>query len=128
MAKRLSASEETELLRQTIREAHEATQALWDAIRAANLLTPRLTADFEAHANAEIRSLSNNLQQEMNQQSADLNAAVANARTEIIHQLALSHPIIDPDTGLVSLIWPPGRFDDQIPLPYPQNPPKESKS
>lgn len=128
MVKRLSASEETELLRQTIREAHEATQALWDAIRAANLLAPTLVADFEATANTEIKDLSNQLQAEMNEQSRQLNQAVDNARDEIIHQLALSRPIIDPDTGIVSLIWPPGRFDDQIPLPYPQNPPKESKS
>jgi hypothetical protein len=128
MVKRLSASEETELLRQTIREAHEATQALWDAIRAANLLAPTLTADFEAHANAEIMDLANRLQADMNEQSRQLNIAVANAREEIITQLALARPMIDPDTGIVSLIWPPGKFDDQVPLPYPQNPPKVSKS
>jgi hypothetical protein len=122
MGKALSASEETELLRQTIREAHEATQALWDAIRVANQLAPNLTEQFEAHCNTEIRSLSNELQQQMNQQSADLNQAVAAARDAIIKQLALAYPTIDPATGLVSLIWPGDRFDDQIPLPYPQTP------
>ena len=126
MAKRLSASEETELLRQTIREAHEATQGLWDAIRAAQRLQPELTEKFERHANREIRDLANNLQEQFNRQSGEMNQAVSQAKELILQHLLASELALDKNTGTVRLLFPPLKFDDHYPIPYPDNPPKES--
>lgn len=119
MGKRLTASEETALLQATIREAHEATQALNAAIKAANLLSPRLVADFEATHHREISELSNYFVQESNRASADLNAAVEQARTMIANEIMAGEAVFDRDTMTVSIKWGGMAFDSQVPLPFP---------
>lgn len=121
MGKRLTASEETQLLRDTIREAHEATQELRAVIREAGLLAPRLVADFEAVHHREVAQLSNHFQDEINHQSAELNASVQHARHEILTQLTTAEMILDRANGTVRLLFGGGKFDDQVPLPHPQH-------
>lgn len=128
MGKRLSASEEADLLKQLIREAHEATQALNAAIKAANLLAPRLVDDYQATHEREIKQLANVLQIEMNQQASDLNDAVNHARDAIREHIMASEMIADVDAGTVRLLFPPLKFDDHVPIPHEQTPPKVSKT
>lgn len=125
MGKRLTANEETTLLLRVIREAHEATQALNQAIRDATALEPKLVAEFEKIANREIRRLSNHLQAAMNQASAELNTAVAEARGEIIRQLTLAEIIYDRDSGSLKVVFQGGTFDTRMPLPYSHQPAKD---
>lgn len=120
MGRRLTASEETALLQQTIREAHEATQALNDAIRAANLLSPRLVADFEATHQREIKQLSNFFTEESNSASADLNAAIEQARQMIANEIMAGEAVFDRETMTVSIKWGGMAFDSQVPLPFPE--------
>lgn len=128
MGRRLTASEETQLLQQTIREAHEATQALNQAIKEANLLATRLVDDFQAIHDREIKSLGNTLQIEMNQQSADLNQAVTKAREMVLQQMSATELRYDKTTNTVRLLFPEWKFDDHVPIPYPEIVPKEDPS
>lgn len=126
MGKRLTASEETRLLQDTIRLAHEATQALNDAIRQANALTPALVQEFEETHHRELAQLSNHMTAEGNRAAADLNASVDAARAEILRQLTAAELILDKDHDVVRLLFNRGRFDDQVPMPFPNHESKET--
>jgi|SRR6267142_3937229 len=126
MGRKLTPDEETQALRQLIREAHEATQGLYAAIKAASALEPGLVDRFQAAADSEFRQLSNYLQQEMNHQSVELNAAVGAARAEILRQLTAAEMVLDRESNTVRLLFKGGRFEDDTPIPYPNTTPKES--
>lgn len=126
MGKPLSASEETALLKDTVRQAHEVLKDLRAAIREARALAPELVAGYEATHHREIKQLSNFFQSEMNRQSAELNTAVRAARIEITDQLAMAELVIDRDTKQARLLFSGRKFDDQIPLPYPEVTTKET--
>jgi F0F1-type ATP synthase membrane subunit b/b' len=117
VGKRLSASEETELLRATVREAHETAQVLLAAIREARSLAPNLTADFEAHCHREMQQLSDHLNAEGNRIAADMNASIGEARQEITKQLTAAELVLDPGSNRATLVFNGGRFDDQVPPP-----------
>lgn len=119
MGRKLTASEETALLQQTVRDAHEATQALNAAIKEAGLLAPRLVADFEATHAREIKQLSNYFTEESNKASADLNAAVEQAMTMIVNQIMAGEAVFDADTRTVAIRFGASRFDSDVPLPFP---------
>ena len=127
MGRKLSASEETELLRQVTREAHEATQALRAAIRDARALAPQLVSEFEAVHTREIQQLSNYFTEESNRCSADLNAHVERAREMINDQIMAGKAVFDRNTSTVTISWGPGAFDAQVPIPYPQVAQKETQ-
>jgi len=128
MGKRLTASEETALLLDTIRQAHEATQALWDAVKAARMLQPDLIEKFQAIAENEIRQLSNHLQNCSNKAAAELNASVTVARQEIINQLAVAELVLDKQDNTARLLFNAGTFATDTPLPYPHQSVKENQS
>lgn len=128
MGKRLTASEETQLLQQTIREAHEATQALNDAIKQALAIAPALVADFERTHEREVQLLSNHFQEEINRQAAQINESTRVARDYVLEQLAKCRPVFDTLAGTVTLVFPSDKIDDQVPLPYPDISPKGSTS
>lgn len=119
MGKRLTASEETALLAATVREAHEATQELRQAIREAGTLAPRLVADFEATHHREMAQLSNHFTTESNRASADLNAAIVQAREMIVNQIMSGKAVFDRHTSTVTISWGEGAFDSGVPLPFP---------
>lgn len=125
MGHRLTASEEAQLLRQATREAHEAAQALKAAIREARALEPTLVSEFEAVHHREIQQLSNYFTEESNRSSANLNAAVEQARKIITNQLMTGEATIDRHAGMITIRFGPGKFDDQVPPPYPHATPKE---
>lgn len=125
MGHRPSASEEVQQLRQATREAHEAMRDLLAAIREARALEPGLIAQFEAVHQREIRQLSNYFTEESNQQSANLNAAVERAREIITNQIMSGEATIDRHTSMITIRFGPGKFDDQVPPPYPHATPKE---
>lgn len=126
MGRKPDLTAEEQRLRDTIRIAHEAIQELRAAIREARALEPRLVEQFEATHHREIQQLSNYFQTEMNRQSAELNTAVRAARVEITDQLAMAELVIDRDTKQARLLFSGSKFDDQIPLPYPELAPKET--
>lgn len=128
MGRQPTPSEEVQLLRQATREAHEAIQDLRTAIREARALAPALVDDFQATADTETQQLANHLQTEMNHQAAELNAAVDRARTQIVEQLRASELVFDETSGRIKIMFGGGRYDDNCPLPYPDLPPKESRS
>src|SRR6266852_6598293 len=123
MGKRLTTNEETQLLRDTIRQAHEATQAPRAAIKEANALSPALVEKFNDLHKREMHQLSNHINAESNRAAAELNIAVEAARQEVIPQLMLADLVLDPDAGVVRVLFNGGRFDDQQPVPYPNHQP-----
>lgn len=127
MGKQPSPADEIRQLKDTIRQGHELLQALTAAIREARKLEPDLTARFEQHANREIHDLSNQLQQQANQRSAELNERIAIARDHVIHALQVRGLAYDPDSGQVTIAFNGSRFDDQVPMPYPQDTTREKK-
>jgi hypothetical protein len=128
MGKRLSASEETALLADTIRAAHEKTQELNAAIRDAKTLAHTLVADFERIHRTEIEQLSNHLTSEANRNCAQLNREVETATQIILNHLVTLKPRIDADNGVIYLETDSLLFNDQQPLPYPQHASKEHQS
>lgn len=120
MGRKPELSQEEQRLRQATRDAHEAAQHLRDAIRDYRLLEHELVTRFEEVCDREIRDLSNQLQREMNRQSARLNDAVENARAMIIDQLAVSDMEFDEITRKITVHFTAMRFDDTVPLPYPE--------
>ncbi len=120
MGRRLTASEETALLRETIREAHEVTRALRAAIKEAGLLAPRLVDDFEATHHREIAELSNFFTEESNRAAAGLNAAVEAAREMISTQIMSGKAVFNRKTSTVTISWDGTAFDSQVPLPNPK--------
>lgn len=117
--------DEIRVLRDVIREAHEAVKDLRSAIRDAQQLAPDLTKRFEEHANREMRDLDNHLQAETNRKAAELNAAVHIARDAIVNQLLITEMVLDPDTQSVSFHFPRMKFNDLEQLPHPEVLPKE---
>lgn len=128
MGRKLTPSEEAHELRLIIRDAHEATKALHQAIRLAIRLEPDLVAEFQAIHNREIRQLETALQAEMNQASALLNQAVADARIEILRQLTLSEIVIDKMDGQFRVQFQGGVFDEHATPRKSQPLPGESSS
>lgn len=126
MGKPLTASEETALLKDTVRQAHEVLKDLKNAIRQADRLADRLVADFEAIHHREIKQLSNYFVEESNRAAADLNAAVENARLMIKDQIMTGEAVFDRNTATVSISFGSGAFDDQVPPPYPHLAVKET--
>lgn len=126
MGKRLTASEETQLLQATIREAHEATQGLRAAIREAEALAPSLVAKFEQFHTDEIRQLSNYFTEESNRHAASLNADIKHAKEMIFNQIMAGELLLDPERGVVMLRLGDWEFDEHQPTPYPQTAPKET--
>lgn len=126
MGHRLSASEETELLRATVREAHAALSALRTEIRAAERIAPSLVQEFEKLHQREMEQLSNHMTAEGNRAAADLNTRVNEARDWILYQLTAQDLVLDPENRTVRLGFRAGRFDDQVPPPYPHRKPKET--
>lgn len=119
MGKRLTANEETQLLQDTIRAGHELLQALKAATAEARSLAPGLTAQFEAHADTEIKSLANHLTQNANEAAESLNREVDRCRQEIIDQLTISELVYDKSGDSLRIQFKGTRFDDSQPLPYP---------
>lgn len=117
MGRKPDLTEEEQRLKDLIREAHEAAQHLWDAISVASKLTPTLVAEFEAHHKREMQQLSDHLNAEANRIAADMNAAVAEARLEIIRQLGIAELVLDANNNKATLLFNGGRFDDQVPPP-----------
>lgn len=126
MGRKPELTEEEKRLKDLIRQAHEATQALWDAISVASKLTPALVAEFEAHHRREMQQLSDHLNAEHNRLAADMNAAVREARVEIIRQLGIAELVLDADNNQARLLFNGGRFDDQVPPPRTHLHPKET--
>lgn len=119
MGRRLTASEETQLLQDTIREGHELLKELNAKLRVARALEPGLVKEFEDIARREIEDLSNQLRRQNNDAAARLNADVAAARAEIIKQLTLMELEPVPGTDKLAFTFGAGRFDDHEPLPFP---------
>lgn len=118
MGRKLTASEETRLLQDTVRAAHEALAALNAAIKQANQLQPTLVAEFEQRHQQETRQLTRFLQAEMNRHAAALNTDVDRARKQIVTALAASQLEYNEQDGTISLLFPNVRFNDNVPLPH----------
>lgn len=121
MGHKLTPSEEVQLIRDVTRTAHEVLQDLLTAIREARLLAPTLTARFTEHADNEIKSLSNFITSESNRHAAELNANVQQAREEVMRQLAVAEITLDESNDQARLVFKSGRFDDNVPPPYPKH-------
>jgi F0F1-type ATP synthase membrane subunit b/b' len=127
MGRKPELSAEEQRLKDLIRQAHEAVQALRDAIRDALALAPVLIAEFEAHHHNEMAMLSNHMTAEGNRAAADLNAAVDAGRTEILRQLAVTEAVLDKEGNTVRLLFNSGRFNDQVPPPFPNHQTQEKQ-
>lgn len=125
MGRRQHVTDEEIRLGELIRSAHEAAKDLRAAIREANQLAPDLMARFEEFHQGEIQQLSNYFTTEGNRQSARLNAEVEQARVLITKQIMSGKAVFDADTRTVTISFGAGRFDDQVPPPYPQVTSKE---
>lgn len=126
MGRKLTASEETRLLQDTIRQGHELLAGLRTALREAGQLAPDLVDAFERHHQREMQQLSDHLNREGNRMAAELNASVHTARQEIIRQLAFAELIIDPKSDTVKIKFSADRFDDQVPPPRTTINPRET--
>jgi F0F1-type ATP synthase membrane subunit b/b' len=128
MGKRLTASEETALLADTVRAAHEATQALTAAIKEAHAIGPNLVANFEVIHRREIAQLSNHLTSEANRVSEQLNREVSDAQEHILRALHTAHLDLDPQNGIIVITYPDSTFSSTEPLPYPEYADQEKPS
>lgn len=122
MPRKYPLTEEEQRLKNLIRQAHEAVQALNAAVREASKLEPKLVSEFQQIHHREIKQLSNYLVDEGNRQSAILNAEVERARREIHDQIMSGAAVFDRETETVTITWGPGKFDSNMPLPYPHEP------
>ncbi len=109
-------------LRELIREAHGATKDLARVLREIRQAIAGGAAQAaqaaQAAGNAELGRYSRHLQREMNQQSAELNAAIARAQQNIIDALVISHVEQDPDVpGRLRFTFRGAPFDENFPLP-----------
>lgn len=125
MGKTLTPEQELEQLRALIREAHETIKDLRLTIREARQLVTELLDDFHSIADTEIKDLANWLQRENNRYATELNASVDKARSEITRQLTTTKLILDPVGNHFEVQFKPGHFDDQVPLPHPDQPVKD---
>lgn len=128
MGRRLTASEETRLLQDTIRQAHEAAQALKQAIREARAAEADVINGFERVANREIGELGRELNRKSNEAAAQLNEAVERARDHIVDLLTVSSIKLDRDRDVFMVEFPSGGFDDQVPDPATRKNHHERKS
>ena len=119
MGRKHPLTDEEQRLKDLIREAHEAAQALNAAVREARQLEPELVSEYEQIHHREIKQLSNYMVKEGNLQSARLNAEVERARQQINDQIMHGAAVFDRETRTVTITWGPGRFDSNVPLPYP---------
>lgn len=126
MGRRLTASEETQVLAGVIRAGHELLKDLKAAIRDARALELGLVGQFEAIHHREIKQLSNYFNEESNRASADLNDTVERARVMIRDQLMAGEAVFDRNTASVTIRFGTGAFDDQVPPPYPEVTTKET--
>lgn len=119
MGRKLTASEETRLLQDTIRQGHELLKELNAKLRVAKALEPNLVREFEDIAQREIHDLDNNLQRISNQAAAELNQHIEQAKDLILNQIMQGEAVFDRDTGVVTLTFGPGGFRSDVPLPWP---------
>jgi hypothetical protein len=113
-------------LKDLIRQAHEATQDLLEAIKAARALEPGLVSQFETIHEREIHILSNHLTDESNRLAATLNGDIKRAREMINNTIMSGQAVFDRHTSTVTITWGPGSFDASQPHPYPLTTPKET--
>lgn len=119
MGRRPDLPAEEHRLRQATREAHEAIQGLNDAIKEARNLTAGLVSQYELLHETEMRQLSNHLQEQHNEAAIQLNDAVIAARAHILRLLTIAEMKADVDNGTIRISWPDGKFDENVPPPYP---------
>lgn len=117
MGRRLTASEETQLLREVTRDAHAATKDLRAAIAEARALTPGLVTAFEQHHAREMQVLSDHINTEANRLAALLNESIDTARDVITDALTARELVLDPDNGVIRLMFGGSHFDDHVPSP-----------
>lgn len=120
MVRKPDPTPEITTLRALIREAHEATQGLRQAIRDALALQPGLVTKFEQYHDREIKLLSNFFTEESNRHAAALNADIERARMMINETIMAGEAVFDRETMTVSITWGKGSFDASVPLPYPE--------
>lgn len=126
MGKQLTPAEEAQVLREVTREAHECLKDLRAAMREAQTMANGMVKEFETIHTREIRQISNYFVEESNRQSARLNDAISNARQVINNQLMTGEATYYPDTAMITIRWGEGGFDENAPLPYPNEPTPES--
>lgn len=126
MGKRPTPGEETQLLRDATREAHEAMQGLKAAVREARQLTQTLIAEFERTHEREMHQLENHLTAESNRAAKNLNQEIRTARDFIWNQIMRGQLIFDPDKTTLSLQLGNYEFQTDQPFPYPDLPAKET--
>lgn len=126
MGRKLTVSEETEVLAGVVRAAHEALKDLKAAIREARALEPGLVEQYEATHHREIKQLSNFFTEESNHAATTLNNTVEEARVSIRDQLMAGEAVFDRHTSTVTIRFGSGAFDDQVPPPYPEVTTKET--
>jgi hypothetical protein len=126
MGKQLTPEQETEILKQTIREAHEAIKDLANLVRQAQAFTRHLLTDYQDYHDREMKQLANALTVEYNQVSHDLNISIDHAKQMIMKQIMSGEAVFDAATSTVAIRWGLGAFDENVPLPYPDALPKET--
>lgn len=119
MGKKLTPAEEAEVLREVTREAHGVLKDLTAALREAKALAPKLVNEFQELHEREIRQISNYFTDESNRQAAQLNQSIDRARKAINEEIMAGEACFDPRTALITIRWGQCQFDDDAPLPYP---------
>lgn len=126
MGHRITPSEEAQQLRQATREAHEAAQQLKDLLKQVRQLAADLERSYQEYHDRELKELANALAIEHRQISADLNTSIKQARIMISNQIMAGEAVFDRATSTVTISWGGGRFDDNVPLPYPEVTPERN--
>ena len=127
MGRKPDLTPEEKQLRDLIRQAHEQTQALKDAIREARQLASALVADFEAVHKREIQLASNQLTADSNRISAQLNDTIRSCQKTIIEQIMAGQAVIDASDRTITIRFGNMAFNDRQPPPYPLAAPKENR-
>jgi len=107
-------------LRQLITEAHaviaDMDRLLRQLRQESAAATAQMRKETEQTANSLLAELSQHLQAQQNQASADLNKAVDRARRLIVESLTMTR--LQPDgKGGYRVTWVRGRFDEAVALP-----------
>lgn len=110
MGRTRSTNEETRILQDTVRAAHEATKDLNAAIKVALALAPTLISEFEAVHQRETKLLVAFLEKQADDLASTLNIDVTNAREEILRQLSISEMVVDKETGALRIRFNGTRF------------------
>lgn len=111
---------EADRLRGLIRDAHAAVKDLRAAIRETGQLRAQLAAQFEESANQAIGELANHLQRVANEQAADLNAHVEEARAEVARHLFDARIKYDETADNFVVVFQGAKFIEDTPAPYPE--------